>query len=113
MQPILISDYIQNGIVIKAGKVYAQVRAAGYGLFPNTSEVTLTEDSIELNFETTYYDLSFNLNGGEGKPLLTQSLLAGATGTAVTEPAHEGYTFKGWNTAQDGNGSRDYTDDRK
>ena len=82
---VLISDYIQNGIVIKSGTVHAQVRAAGYGLFPNTSEVALTRESITLIFETTDYDLSFNLNG--------------ATGVAVTEPTREGFTFNGWNTA--------------
>lgn len=49
-QPVSISDYIENGEVIKAGKVFIKVRAIGTGMFPNTSDRAASLDPIELNF---------------------------------------------------------------
>lgn len=102
--PVSISEYISNGVVIKSGKVLVKVRAAGIGLFPNSSDSAITDETIELNFEVTEYLLSFNLNGGEGTNPDIQRLLEGAKGTQVANPTRNGYTFKGWNSVQDGSG---------
>lgn len=48
--PADINDYIQNGKVIKEGKLFVQVRATGTGLFPNNSDHAITVDQIELDF---------------------------------------------------------------
>ena len=104
MLPVLLTDYIENGIVQKSGKVYAQVRATGTGLFPNTSDHAVTTDFIELRFEATYYNLSFDLNGKTGTTPATQILREGQFGTAVDIPITDGYLFTSWNTKQDGTG---------
>ena len=101
-----IEDYISNGIVQKAGTVFAQVRATGTGLFPNNSDHAITVDKIEMNFETTNYNLSFDLNGALGTVPPTQLLIEGGTGTAVDNPSRDGYAFKEWNTAQNGSGTK-------
>lgn len=106
-QPIVITDYIQNGIVIKTGKVSVQVRATGTGLFANNSDHAITTGRIELNFEipaVNEYQLSFNLNGGSGSAPTSQKLIKDALTITVDNPTREGYTFKSWNTAQDGSG---------
>ena len=82
---------MKNGIVVKNGSLFANVRAAGTGLFPNNSNHAVTVDRIQLNFAVTYYNLSFDLNG--------------ATGIAVANPTREGFTFKSWNTDQTGKGA--------
>ena len=99
-----INDYIQNGKIIKTGKVYAQVRAIGTGLFPNNSDQRITINKIQLQFESLY-NLSFNLNGGMGFPPENQSIPEGTTGTAVANPTRDGFSFKGWNTESDGKGT--------
>lgn len=104
-QPVNMDDYIKNGIVQKTGSVYAQVRATGTGLFPNNSDNAITDGQIQLNFEATLYDLSFDLNGALGTVPTTQSLVEGETGTTITNPIRDGYTFKGWNTEADGSGT--------
>ena len=98
-----INDYIQSGRIVKSGKVYAQVREVGAGLFPNNSDHALTTETIELNFDLVLYDLTFDLNGGAGTIPPTQQLAEGDTGVPVTTPLRDGFTFTGWNTAKDGN----------
>lgn len=105
-QPVNINDYFENGKVIKTGKVYAQVRATGTGLFPNNSDRAITSEKVELNFvETqTTYTLSFDLNGASGNAPSSQELLEGETSSEVEEPLRTGFTFKGWNTQPDASG---------
>ena len=83
-QPVNLDDYIQNGIVIKKGIVTAQIRAIGIGIFPNNSENAITTERIQLNFETTFYNLSFDLNGGTGTVPESQSLIEGTVGKRLT-----------------------------
>lgn len=104
--PVDISEYIQNGIVLKSGTLYAQIRATGTGLFPNNSDHAITVDGIRLDMEVTYYKLSFDLNGTTGTIPATQSLIEGTTGAEVTAPNRNGYTFTGWNTNADGSGTK-------
>lgn len=105
MEPVNIDDYFfSNGAVRKSGKVYAQVRATGTGVFPNTSDNALTDDYIELNFEVILYNLSFDLNGGGSSTPASQILSEGEKGVQPDNPTREGYTFSGWNTSADGSG---------
>lgn len=101
--PIDINEYITNGVVQKTGTVFAHIRATGTGLFPNNSDNAVTTGTIQLNFISTHYNLSFDLNGGEGT-IPNQSLLEGAKAVAPSNPARTDYTFVGWNTAQNGSG---------
>lgn len=105
-QPVNISDYIKNGIVIKNGKLFAQVRATGIGLFPNNSDHAITSKRIELQFTIppSQYTLSFNLNGAEGITPPNQTLSLNALATEPPQPVRLNYTFNGWNTKQDGTG---------
>lgn len=48
--------------------------------------------------------MNFNLNGGEGSTPSAQTIEYGALAAAPTDPTRTGYTFTGWNTAQDGSG---------
>lgn len=102
--PVALTDYIENGIVKKNGTIYPTVRATGTGLFPNNSEHAVTVDRIALVFQATYYELSFDLNGGEGTAPETQTLLEGQVGIPVEAPTRDGFAFTGWNTQADGNG---------
>lgn len=54
-QPVNISDYIQNGIVIKNGKLFARIRATGIGLFP-----TIVIKQLHLNVLS--YSSQFHLH---------------------------------------------------
>lgn len=105
--PVNLDDYLENGIVLKSGKVYAQIRATGSGFFPNTSENALTTDKVELTFETQMikYELSFDLNGASGSAPVSQSLNPGVLAVQPQNPVREGYAFKGWNSSQDGKGT--------
>lgn len=103
--PVNLASYLNNGQVIKEGTLFAQVRATGQGVFPDTSDRALTAQRIQLNFEFTYYNLTFDLNGGEGTVPASQSLVVGDTGIKVPDPTKEGYAFIGWNTDINGNGT--------
>ena len=50
------------------------------------------------------FDLSFELNEGEGVKPATQILNPGAYGVKPQDPTRKGYTFRGWNTTKEGNG---------
>lgn len=103
---VSLDTYLKNGIVQKTGTVYAQVRAAGTGFYPNAlNGNTLTHETLTLNFEITEYPLTFDLNGGPGVVPTSQALIEGAKAMAVDDPIRPGYTFKGWNTAQNGSGA--------
>lgn len=104
-QPVNIADYVSNGKVIKEGKLRAQIRSTGSGLFPNNSEHALTTSQIQLEFELNHYTLTFDLNGGKGTPPAAQSLIPGELASSVDNPTKVGSIFKGWNTAPDGSGS--------
>lgn len=102
-----ISEYIQNGIIIKEGSVFIQVRASGAGVFPNNSDHALTADKIQFNFKKSKssYNLKFDLNGGTDTMPTTQILFEGERGNAPAEPKREGFVFKSWNTLKDGSGT--------
>lgn len=104
-KPIDLSEFIENGIVKKAGSLYAQIRATGNGLFPNNSENAITSESVELKFQPTFYNLGFNLNGGQGNTPTTQQLVEGALTKSVNNPVRTGYIFTEWNTKIDGSGN--------
>ena len=50
------------------------------------------------------YQLSFNLNGGDGSTPATQAVDFGALATQPSIPQRQGYTFKGWDELEDGTG---------
>gem|GEM_PF-6045358 len=53
------------------------------------------------------YTVTFNKNGGdtEANPTTKTAASGGNIGTLPTAPTREGYTFAGWNIAQDGGGA--------
>ena len=61
---------------------------------PATFTVTVTEP----------YNITYDANGGSGAPDAQQKSERVQTTLQTAEPTREGYTFKGWNTAQDGSG---------
>ena len=69
------------------------------------SDVTLYANWEKSDVPATDYKLNFNLNGGTGNTPGNQTLLEGALATKLANPTREGYTFKGWNTENNGNGS--------
>ncbi|MBP2100557.1 InlB B-repeat-containing protein [Enterococcus rivorum] len=102
-----ITEYIQSGKIIKSGTIFAQVRATGTGIFPNSSDNAVTTDKVQLNMEkdeVIYHKLFFDLNGGIGSAPLIQTLEAGEHATQPENPVREGHEFLGWNTVQDGSG---------
>lgn len=99
-----INNYIRDGVVKKSGTVFAQVRLAGEGLFPNNSDEAVTTNRIQLNFVRNDKVLSFDLNGVDGIIPGIQNLMEGEVGTAVVDPISDGFTFIGWNTKADGSG---------
>lgn len=107
--PVDLDTYLKDNVVLKTGKVYAQIRATGLGLFPNNSPNALTADKIELDFqllETLTYKLSFDLNGATSRTIPAEQVLPeGAKALSVEIPTKTGYTFTGWNTAQNGSGT--------
>ncbi|MBP2098484.1 leucine-rich repeat domain-containing protein [Enterococcus rivorum] len=102
---IILSDYIKNGIIQKNGTIFAKVRATGAGIFPDNSDHAMTAEQLQLNFNATYYDTVFNLNGATGTVPSTQAVVEGELNVSVEEPTRAGYTFLGWNTAEDGGGT--------
>ncbi|AMP21317.1 hypothetical protein AZF37_09315 [endosymbiont 'TC1' of Trimyema compressum] len=102
-QPVDINNYVQGGNIIQSGTVYAQVRVAGTGLYPNNSDHAITTAKVQLNFNAqTAFNLSFNLNGGTGTSPANQVINIGDLGKSVTDPTRTGYTFKGWATTPGG-----------
>jgi uncharacterized repeat protein (TIGR02543 family) len=70
--------------------------------FTLSANVTTT---IYAQWTLSKYTLVFNVNGGVGTPQ-SQSYVQGATTTMpVTNPTRAGYTFAGWNSQADGNGT--------
>lgn len=102
---VSFSDYLQGGKVVKSGVVSAQVRATGAGLFPNTSDQALSDETIAFNFiMPSEYTLQFNLNGKTGVIPEQQVLQEGMLATPVNAPTAVGFIFKGWNTLPSGSG---------
>ncbi len=105
--PILLTDYLSNGVVQKEGVIYAQVRSTGTGLFPNNSDHAVTTDFIQLNFTLSLtYQLQFDLNGGTGLVPVSQEVEEGSKASIVPSPSKEGFTFNGWNSKADGSGMK-------
>ncbi|MGL4382645.1 MAG: leucine-rich repeat domain-containing protein, partial [Bacilli bacterium] len=100
---VKISDYISNGEITKRGLVYAQISALSPGIF-NSNINSVIQTQIVFDFRMPYYQLSFNLNGGEGKVPINQTLSKGDLVGEVAIPTRKGYVFKEWNTKADGSG---------
>ncbi|MGL5042893.1 MAG: InlB B-repeat-containing protein, partial [Culicoidibacterales bacterium] len=60
---------------------------------------------LYAQWEQIVYDLSYDLNGGEGVGPITQKWGENTLIAAPVAPRRSGYTFIAWNTAQDGSGS--------
>ena len=58
-------------------------------------------------FEEKAFDLSYDLNGSEDKQTAEFATVECVTKTEVTaeQPVRKGYSFVGWNTAEDGSGT--------
>lgn len=62
---------------------------------------------VKPKFEEKAYDLSYDLNGSEDKQTAEFATVECVTKTEVTaeQPVRKGYSFVGWNTAEDGSGT--------
>ena len=82
---------------VTAGKTYTwTVKAIGDGMTYSDSP-----DAATRTF-TSYYSVTYNLNGGSWNPVCENSCAVGGTFTICsTEPTKDGYNFKGWSTAND------------
>lgn len=70
-----------------------------------SSTVMPASDTILYAQWSELYQLQFDLNGGTGTTPAVQTLIEGAIASEVNQPTKDGYSFKGWNTAQDGSGT--------
>jgi len=61
---------------------------------PVTGDITLVAQWEEIITPPTYYNVTFNSNGGSS--MTSQSVEAGKTATKPTDPTRAGYTFLGW-----------------
>ena len=105
MTAVSLADYLENGVVVQEGVIYAQVMSSGDGLFPINNHA-LTAERIAIRFEIplpTEYELSFDLNGGTSTQPDSQFIIEGSLGESIVAPTRAGYTFTGWNTDIDGN----------
>ena len=105
--PVNIDDYIQNGVVIKEGAVYANITVVTTdGVFPADSIFPTTTEKVKLNFifQEPTFSLNFDLRGGDGPVPNEQQVEEGGLATPVDDPSRTGYTFIGWNTSEDGSG---------
>ncbi|RPK25825.1 InlB B-repeat-containing protein [Paenibacillus xylanexedens] len=58
-----------------------------------------------IQVAATTYTVTFNLNGVSGDVPTAATVESGKTVTLPVNPTREGYTFTGWNTAEDGSGT--------
>ena len=82
---------------VTAGKTYTwTVKAIGDGMTYSDSP-----DAAVRTF-TSYYSVTYNLNGGSWNPGCENSCAVGGTfEICSTEPSKDGYNFVGWSTADD------------
>ncbi len=83
---------------VTAGKIYTwTVKAIGDGMTYSDSP-----DAAVRTF-TSYYSVTYNLNGGSWNPGCENSCVAGGENFEIcsTEPSKDGYNFVGWSTADD------------
>lgn len=102
--PVDLNQFYTDGVVTKEGSIYAQIRATGKGIYLNTSENALTTNKIRIDFKIKRYSLQFNLNDDNKTIIDTQQLEFNQLANHVNNPIRDGYTFKGWNTKEDGSG---------
>ncbi len=57
---------------------------------------------LQVYYDRNVYEISFDLNGGEGAPPQMQNVRYGGLLSEVSEPLQRGYTFKGWYKNADG-----------
>lgn len=81
--------------------------ADGSGQMWNFDTDAMPSANLDLHaqWSINQYQLSFNINGGDGNSPTTQNVDFGALATQPTTPQRQGYTFKGWNTLADGSGT--------
>ena len=101
MEPENIEDYLQDGVVVKEGILFAKVRSISTGIFMNMSNYAVTVDRIQVNFEKLpipSYVVSFDLNGGDSEIPPSVSVMVGTLISEPSRPSREKYEFLGWNT---------------
>jgi uncharacterized repeat protein (TIGR02543 family) len=89
--------------------------SAGQNLAVNLSSITCDDHAITgitgqscgtVNVTAITYTITFNANGGTNGATTTQTKTHDVALTLTTDkPTRTGYTFAGWNTAQDGTGT--------
>lgn len=92
---------------IPSGGKYFQIAISSSSTKPSTKNAQLTIDDVVFTYGTPTYTVSYNSNGGSG--IMTDSnspYTAGSTVTTLTNTfTRTNYTFAGWNTSSDGNGT--------
>ncbi len=80
--------------------------AQGGTLISKSTEVEITGDhTLYAQWTANTYTVTFNANGGTGAPSEQTKTYGTDLTLSSTVPTREGYTFTGWNTAQDGSGT--------
>lgn len=106
---------VTDGVLAKKSAPNAIVEALRTGNDLGVTEVVqlglsgINEHVIQLPASLTatpvYYTLSFDLNGGTGASIPSQSLEEDDLATPVDNPLRDNHIFTGWNTAKDGSGT--------
>lgn len=93
------TTYEIKGVVATTGHTYNGVSAGSA-----SGTITGTK-SVQLNFTTNTYTVTYNANGGTGAPASQTKYYAATLTLSSTKPTRTGYTFLHWNTKSDGTGT--------
>ncbi|HHV98444.1 MAG TPA: hypothetical protein GXX36_02525 [Clostridiaceae bacterium] len=76
-------------------------------VYNNGASSTKDFELVVLKLPQITYTVTFDKNGGdtEASPAKIEVISGGTVGTLPTAPTRSGYTFKGWNTQANGNGT--------
>lgn len=99
-----------GGITVPVLEKEGCIFAGWYNDKDYTSEQVSTPEQNTIYYAKWVREITFNANGGEGT-MNAQQVTEGDTSTTLTQNSFSktGYTFAGWNTAEDGSGDS-YTD---
>ncbi|MBQ3005149.1 MAG: InlB B-repeat-containing protein, partial [Clostridia bacterium] len=100
--------YTRTGYTFKGWSTTRGATTATYTNAQSVKNLTNIPDStvtLYAVWELNKYTVSYNANGGSGAPSAQTKTHGTALTLSTTKPTREGYTFEGWNTAQNGSGT--------
>ncbi|MGL5041887.1 MAG: InlB B-repeat-containing protein [Culicoidibacterales bacterium] len=78
---------------------------SGTDWYLNAIKMPAANTTLYAEWIKNSYQISFDLNGAGGSAPTTQTVEYGGYVTAPPNPVKQGYSFSGWNTAEDGSGA--------